>query len=181
MDNNFIYAPDIIQKHPKEVIQRIKFVINIFKNYEIKGYIADVSCGTKEVGTLAGAHFYYDYHLYDEEVKSIDLTKRGNNVVKVHNIYFFHAIEHFKDVNLTLEILRDEFLEDGGRIFIACPNARYDNNFRPFDRELGHYSAITLNFLEDVCYNNNMKLILNAESNIFKGYEEIIAVIQKGD
>ena len=131
-------------------LERIKFAINIFKNFEVNGYIADVSCGTKEVGIIANAHFYYDYHQYDEEVRFINLKERGNDVVKVSNIYFFHAIEHFKDVKLTLRILRDEFLEDGGRIFIACPNAKYDNKFRPFDLELGHYSEITVEYLKQV-------------------------------
>ena len=181
MDNNYIYAPDIIQKHPEEVIERITFATKFFEPYLQKGYIADVSCGTKEVGAIVGAHFFYDYHLYDEEVQYIDLTKTGNKVVKVNNIYFFHAIEHFHNVQLVLEILKDEFLNDGGRIFIACPNAKYDNNYRPRDKELGHYSLITLDYIEELCFLTDMELIINAESNYYKGFEEILAVIQKGD
>jgi hypothetical protein len=178
-DENDIYAADTIVLHTDEVLGRISSVVGICKHFEQEGRSIDVACGAKDVGLIAGVQGFYDYHQFDINVGFIDLTRPGNSVEPADNVYFFHALEHFKDTRLTLEILRDEFLNTGGRLFIACPNPKHDNNFKPFDSSLGHYAYITPGIIEPLCKHIGLKLLFNAEFNLYDGYEELLMILEK--
>lgn len=54
------------------------------------------------------------YHSLFEEV---DLPKKYDNIVMTH------VLEHLDDPVMVLKRINDEWLSDGGRFFLACPNA----------------------------------------------------------
>lgn len=180
-NNNEIYAQNNLHRHPKEVIERITFSVNMLKQFEVPGIIADVACGSKEVGEIARATEFYDYYPCDESVKYCNLLEPEDNkyVEKVDNIYFFHALEHFADTKKTLSILYNNFLNPGGRLLMTFPNAKYNNNFRPFSEELGHYAYLTTDSVQVIAQAAGFKVILCAEMNQFENYEELVVVLEK--
>lgn len=180
MNNNNIYATENLKGHPKEVIERITFSVNLLKQFEVPGTIADVACGSKEVGEIAKATEFYDYYPCDDTVKFCNLLdpEANRNVQKVDNIYFFHALEHFADTKQTLTILHS-FLNSGGRLLITCPNAKYDNNFKPFSEELGHYAYLTTESVQAIAEASGYRVILNSEMNQYENNEELAVVLEK--
>lgn len=179
MNNNSIYEQQNKEKYSEEVLKRIHFVINLIRPFLVEGEISDVCCGNKAIGEILGANYFYDYYPIDEEVKFFDMLSDENDMVKVHNVLFFHAIEHFPNVYKTLKTLRDNALLNKGRLFIACPNAKYNNYHRPFDDTIGHYGYITPEYIQILAKNLNMRVIFCAELNVVEHYEEIIVILEK--
>jgi 2-polyprenyl-3-methyl-5-hydroxy-6-metoxy-1,4-benzoquinol methylase len=84
------------------------------------------------------------------------LPKRYNNIVLTH------VLEHLNDPVLVLKRINDEWLADGGRLFLVCPNANapsrqiavkmglitHNTAVTPAEAEHGHRCTYTLDTLE---------------------------------
>nr|WP_295784180.1 class I SAM-dependent methyltransferase [Rhodoferax sp.] len=78
------------------------------------------------------------------------------------NIVMTHVLEHLDDPILVLKRINDEWLADGGRLFLVCPNANapsrqiavkmglisHNAAVTPSEKEHGHRCTYTLDTLE---------------------------------
>ncbi len=81
---------------------------------------------------------------------------------KYDNIIMTHVLEHIDDPILVLKRINDEWLADGGRFFLVCPNANapsrqiavkmglisHNSAVTPAEHEHGHRCTYTLDTLE---------------------------------
>ncbi len=101
--------------------------------------------------------------------------KLGNKVTHIHslfetailpkryeNIVLTHVLEHLDDPALVLQRINDEWLGEGGRLFLVCPNANapsrqiavkmglltHNSAVTPAEAEHGHRCTYTLDTLE---------------------------------
>ena len=177
-NTNLIYEDINKESYNKDILDRITLFRDIVKPFVKEGVTIDLCCGNGEIGKLFNANVYYDYFINDN-IKKCDLLSFGNKVdVKGDNIIFTHALEHFADVKKTLDIIRQEFIKENGRLLIACPNADYDNNHKPFDRELGHYSFHNVQSIKNIAPHCGFKVIFISEINQYTGFEELVAVLE---
>lgn len=176
---NTIYEEINKEKYPDIVMERIKSVLNIMRPFFNEGITSDVCCGSKEIGEIMNADNFYDFYKIDDSVKFINMMKKGNNVEKSDNVIFFHSLEHFPDVLKTLSILRDEFLKEGGRLFIAAPNALYDTDHQPYNNSIGHYAYLTLEYVKMIANKLGFRVLLACEFNVYKNSEELIMILEK--
>ena len=177
-NSNSIYED--LNKEPLsvEVLNRINLFKDIVNPFIKEGFTIDLCCGTKEIGILFEADDFYDYFI-SEDIKKCDMLNFGNNVeTKGDNILFTHAIEHFADVKQTLDIIRQEFIQDKGRLIITCPNSDYDNKHKPFDRSIGHYSYHNVQSIKNIAPKCGFRILFVGEINYYKDYEELVVVLE---
>lgn len=88
--------------------------------------------------------------------ESVVLPKRYDNIVLTH------VLEHLDDPVLVLKRINDEWLADGGRLFLVCPNANapsrqiavkmglitHNSAITPAEAAHGHRCTYTLDTLE---------------------------------
>lgn len=81
---------------------------------------------------------------------------------KYDNIVLTHVLEHIDDPILVLKRINEEWLSEGGRLFLACPNANapsrqiavhmglitHNSAVTPAEAEHGHRCTYTLDTLE---------------------------------
>jgi len=92
---------------------------------------------------------------------------------KYENILLVHVLEHIDDPVFILKRIRDEWLADGGRLIVACPNAMAPSRQIAFEMGLlpdvtavmegeanhGHRRTYTLNTLEMDIFSAGLKTI----------------------
>ncbi|MBU3593276.1 class I SAM-dependent methyltransferase [Polynucleobacter sp. 71A-WALBACH] len=88
--------------------------------------------------------------------ETVNLPKRYNNIVLTH------VLEHLDDPALVLRRINEEWLADGGRFFLVCPNGNapsrqiavkmglisHNSAVTPAEAEHGHRCTYTLDTLE---------------------------------
>ncbi len=95
------------------------------------------------------------------------LPKRYDNIVLTH------VLEHLEDPVLVLKRVNDEWLADGGRLFLVCPNANaasrqiavkmglisHNTAVTPAEAEHGHRCTYTLDTLGAVAVAAGLKVV----------------------
>ena len=121
-------------------------------------YFEDVTCVEASDAAIAeakqklGSKVTFVNSLFEKA----SLPKRYNNIVLTH------VLEHLDDPVLVLKRINDEWLADGGRFFLVCPNANapsrqiavkmglisHNSAVTPAEAEHGHRCTYTLDTLE---------------------------------
>lgn len=177
---NDIYEKTNQAAYPPEVLERVNVFVRFIEQFVDDSPIADVCCGNGELGELLGAKYFYDFYPPNPKIMKCDLLNYGNKVTtKTSNIVMAHALEHFEDPVTTLKILSEEFLEPGGKIFLAVPHGKFNNNHKPFDRSIGHLIAFAPKDLKAIAEEAGFKVEMVVENFMFEDYEEIFAILRK--
>lgn len=165
---NYFYGFDFDVMHP--------FMIKSFEPFFNKGsllemgsfkgdftrrflqYFDDVTCveasevAIEEAKSKLGEKVQFVNSLFEKAV----LPKRYDNIVLTH------VLEHLNDPVLVLKRINDEWLAEGGRFFLVCPNANapsrqiavkmglitHNSAVTPAEAEHGHQCTYTLDTLE---------------------------------
>ena len=81
----------------------------------------DVTCveasGTAIAEAKAKAKFNENITFVNGVFETVELPKRYDNIILTH------VLEHLDDPVLVLKRINDEWLSEGGRLFLVCPNA----------------------------------------------------------
>lgn len=121
-------------------------------------YFDDITCveasdlAVKEAEEKLGDKVKFVNGLFER----VKLPKQYDNVVMTH------VLEHLDDPVLVLKRINDEWLTDGGRFFLVCPNANapsrqiavkmglisHNHAVTPAESEHGHRCTYTLDTLE---------------------------------
>lgn len=121
-------------------------------------YFDDVTCveasdeAIVEAQLLLGDNVTFINSLFEDA----DLPKRYDNIVLTH------VLEHLDDPVLVLKRIQNEWLADGGRLFLVCPNANapsrqiavkmglipHNAAVTPAEAEHGHRCTYSLDTLE---------------------------------
>ena len=82
-------------------------------------YFDDVTCVEASDEAIAAARQALDGKVtfINEVFEAVTLPKRYDNIVLTH------VLEHLDDPVLVLRRINDEWLAEGGRLFLVCPNA----------------------------------------------------------
>ena len=167
-DRRYAYAFDFDVMHP--------FMIQSFEPFFKKGtllelgsfkgdftkrflpYFDDVTCveasdvAIEEARRLLGGKVKFVNSLFENAI----LPKRFDNIVLTH------VLEHLNDPVLILKRINDEWLAQGGRLFLVCPNANapsrqiavkmgliaHNSAVTPAEAQHGHRCTYTLDTLE---------------------------------
>ncbi|MBL0311629.1 MAG: class I SAM-dependent methyltransferase [Holophagaceae bacterium] len=167
-DHKYAYSFDFDVMHP--------FMIRSFEPFFNKGSLL-------ELGSFKG-DFTKKFLPYFEDVTCVEASdiaiseakqKLGGKVEFVHsrfenlslpkrydNIVLTHVLEHLDDPVLVLKRINDEWLAEGGRLFLVCPNANapsrqiavkmglipHNTAVTPAEAEHGHCRTYTMDTLE---------------------------------
>lgn len=121
-------------------------------------YFDDITCveassiAIEEARTKLGSRVEFIHALFEKAT----LPKRYNNVVLTH------VLEHLDDPLLVLRRINEEWLAEGGKLFLVCPNANapsrqiavkmglisHNAAVTPAEAEHGHRCTYTLDTLE---------------------------------
>ena len=168
MGRKYAYGFDYDVMHP--------FMIESFKPFFNKGsllelgsfkgdftrrflpYFDDITCvEASEVAVTEAKQKLGDQVTFVNSLfEKATLQKRYNNIVLTH------VLEHLDDPVLVLKRINDEWLADGGRFFLVCPNANapsrqiavkmglitHNAAVTPAEAEHGHRCTYTLDTLE---------------------------------
>ena len=118
----------------------------------------DITCveasdaAIQEAKNLLGSRVKYVHALFEK----VSLPLRYDNIVLTH------VLEHLDDPELVLKRVNDEWLAEGGRLFLVCPNANapsrqiavkmglisHNAAVTPAEATHGHHCTYTLDTLE---------------------------------
>lgn len=167
-DHKYAYGFDFDVMHP--------FMVRSFEPFFNKGsllelgsfkgdftkrflpYFDDITCveassfAIKEAEEKLGSKVTFVNSLFENAT----LPKRYDNIVLTH------VLEHLNDPVLVLKRINEEWLADGGRLFLVCPNANapsrqiavkmglitHNSAVTPAEKEHGHLCTYTLDTLE---------------------------------
>lgn len=165
---NYFYGFDYDVMHP--------FMIKSFEPFFNKGSLL-------ELGSFKG-DFTKRFLPFSDDITCVEASdvaieeakkKLGSNVTFVNsmfenaalpkrydNIVLTHVLEHLNDPVLVLKRINDEWLAEGGRFFLVCPNANapsrqiavkmglitHNSAVTPAEAEHGHRCTYTLDTLE---------------------------------
>jgi len=121
-------------------------------------FFDDITC--VEVSTVATAEA--KQKLGDKVNFINSLFEEASLPKRYDNIVLTHVLEHIDDPVLVLKRINDEWLADGGRFFLVCPNANapsrqiavkmglisHNSAVTPAEAEHGHRCTYTLDTLE---------------------------------
>ena len=167
-DHKYAYGFDFDVIHP--------YMIRSFEPFFIKGSLLELG-SFKGDFTRRFLPFFDDVTCVEASDEAIEEAreKLGNKVVFVNsmfekaalpqlydNIVMTHVLEHLDDPVLVLKRINDEWLADGGRFFLVCPNANapsrqiavkmglisHNAAVTPAEAEHGHLCTYTLDTLE---------------------------------
>ena len=99
--------------------------------------------------------------------ETVVIKRRFNNVIMTH------VLEHVEDPNLVLTKIRTDWLAEGGRLFLACPNANaasrqiavkmgiisHNEAVTPGEAQHGHYRTYSLETLEKAVRANSYRIV----------------------
>lgn len=103
-------------------------------------YFDDITCveASDEAILEAEKILGTDVKIYNSLFENVQLPKKYDNIVMTH------VLEHLEDPVAVLKRVNDEWLADGGRFFLVCPNANAPS--RQIAVKMGlisHNSAVT--------------------------------------
>jgi 2-polyprenyl-3-methyl-5-hydroxy-6-metoxy-1,4-benzoquinol methylase len=124
----------------------------------VLGYFDDVTCveasgvAIEEARKTLGDKVTFVNSIFEDAV----LTRCYDNIVLTH------VLEHLDDPVLVLKRINDEWLSEGGRVFLVCPNANapsrqiavkmglisHNTAVTPAEAEHGHRCTYTLDTME---------------------------------
>lgn len=121
-------------------------------------YFDDVTCVEASEVAVAQAQ----QKLGDKVTFINSLFEKANLPKRYNNIVLTHVLEHLDDPVLVLKRINDEWLAEGGRFFLVCPNANapsrqiavkmglisHNAAVTPAEAEHGHRCTYTLDTLE---------------------------------
>jgi 2-polyprenyl-3-methyl-5-hydroxy-6-metoxy-1,4-benzoquinol methylase len=101
------------------------------------------------------------------------LFEKANLVKRYDNIILTHVLEHLEDPVVVLKRVNDEWLAEGGSVFLACPNANapsrqiavrmglisHNAAVTPAEAEHGHRITYSLDTLERDAKAGGLKII----------------------
>ncbi len=122
------------------------------------GYFDDITCVDASESAIGEARRKFGDRvcLVHSCFETVNLAKRFDNVVLTH------VLEHLDDPILVLKRINDEWLTEGGRLFLVCPNANapsrqiavkmglisHNSAVTPAEAEHGHRRTYALDTLE---------------------------------
>ena len=132
-------------------------------------YFDDVTCveasqvAIDEARQRLGSQAKFIHSLFEKA----SLPKRYNNIILTH------VLEHLNDPVLVLKRINDEWLAEGGRLFLVCPNANapsrqiavkmglisHNSAVTPAETEHGHRCTYALDTLERDAVAAGLKVI----------------------
>ncbi len=138
-------------------------------------FFKDISCveASNEAVIVAKENLGSSVKIYNELFENVVLPTKYDNIILTH------VLEHISDPVALLKKIKDEWLSDKGRLFIACPNANapsrqiavkmglisHNSAITNGEKEHGHYITYTFDTLErDIKYS---KLNISHRSGIF--------------
>ena len=176
---NYFYGFDYDVMHP--------FMIKSFEPFLNKGSILELG-SFKGDFTKRLLSFSNDITCVEASDVAIEEAKNklGNKVAFVNslfenaalpkrydNIILTHVLEHLDDPVLILRRINDEWLAEGGRFFLVCPNANapsrqiavkmglitHNSAVTPAEAEHGHRSTYSLDTLERDAIKGGLKIV----------------------
>ncbi|MBU0689898.1 MAG: class I SAM-dependent methyltransferase [Gammaproteobacteria bacterium] len=121
-------------------------------------YFEDITCVEASDIAIkeASKHLAGKVTFVNSRFEDASLPQRYDNIVLTH------VLEHLDDPVLVLKRINDEWLADGGRLFLVCPNANapsrqiavkmglisHNSAVTPAEAEHGHRCTYTLDTLE---------------------------------
>lgn len=167
-ERKYAYSFDYDVMHP--------FMIRAFKPFFKKGnllelgshqghftecflpHFTDITCveASDDAITIAKQKLDNKVTFINSLFEKVTLSKRYDNIILTH------ALEHLDDPVLVLKRINDEWLADGGRFFLVCPNANapsrqiavkmglitHNTAVTSAESEHGHRCTYTLDTLE---------------------------------
>ncbi len=108
--------------------------------------------------------------------ETVDLSRRYRNIILTH------VLEHLDDPVGVLRRVNDEWLDDGGRLFLVCPNANapsrqiavemglisHNAAVTPDEAEHGHRRTYSLDTLQQDAVASGLKVV-HRSGIFFKG------------
>ncbi len=167
-DHQYAYRFDFDVMH--------RYMIRTFEPFFRNGSLLELGSFKGEFTRRLLAHFD-DVTCVEASDLAIEESKRqlGDKVKFIHsifeaatlpkqydNIVMTHVLEHIDDPVQVLKRINDEWLADGGRLFLVCPNANapsrqiaakmglisHNSAITPAEREHGHQITYSLDTLE---------------------------------
>lgn len=82
-------------------------------------FFSDITCveASDEALSIAKESLYEKATFYQSVFEEVELPRKYNNIIMTH------VLEHIDDPILVLKRVQAEWLADGGRFFLVCPNA----------------------------------------------------------
>lgn len=184
-ERKYFYGFDIDVMHP--------YMIRSFKPFFGMGNILELGSFKGEF-TKRLVPFFDDITCVEASSEAVIVAKENlGSSVKIHNelfenvvlptkydnIILTHVLEHISDPISLLKKIKDKWLSDKGRLFIACPNANapsrqiavkmglisHNNAITNGEKEHGHYITYSFDTLErDI---KKSKLKITHRSGIF--------------
>lgn len=121
-------------------------------------YFFDITCVEASDIAIAEAATALDNgaKFFNAQFEDVELPQRYDNIVLTH------VLEHLDDPVLVLKRINDEWLAEGGRFFLVCPNANapsrqiavkmglisHNTAVTPAEEKHGHRCTYTLDTLE---------------------------------
>ncbi|WP_250658627.1 class I SAM-dependent methyltransferase [Alkalimarinus coralli] len=121
-------------------------------------YFSDITCVEASDAAIAVARNNVEGNItfVNSTFEKVKLPGQYNNIVMTH------VLEHLDDPILVLKRINDEWLAEGGRLFLVCPNANapsrqiavkmglisHNASVTPQEREHGHRVTYSLDTLE---------------------------------
>jgi SAM-dependent methyltransferase len=129
----------------------------------------DITCveASADAITVARARFGDRLQLVNSTFETVQLPRRYDNIVMTH------VLEHLDDPVRVLRRVNDEWLADGGRFFLVCPNANapsrqiavkmglisHNAAVTPAEAEHGHRITYSLDTLERDAVRAGLKVV----------------------
>lgn len=124
----------------------------------LQSYFDDITCVEASDDAIGEAR-----HKLSNKVKFVNSRFETTNLpTQYNNIIMTHVLEHLDDPVLALKRVNDEWLAEGGRFFLVCPNANapsrqiavkmglftHNSAVTPAEAAHGHRCTYTLDTLE---------------------------------
>jgi len=164
----YAYGFDFDVMHP--------YMITSFQPFFKPGSLLELGSFKGDLTRRLAAHFSDITCVEGSEVASEEARQRLGNAAQIivsrfeqaslprkyDNIVLTHVLEHIDDPVAILKRINDEWLADGGRLFLVCPNANapsrqiavkmglitHNTAVTPAEAEHGHRCTYTLDTLE---------------------------------
>lgn len=121
-------------------------------------HFSDITCveASDEAIKIAKANLGDDITYINSLFETVELPRKYDNIILTH------VLEHLDDPVLVMKRINDEWLADGGRFFLVCPNANapsrqiavkmglisHNAAVTPAEKEHGHLITYSLDTLE---------------------------------
>lgn len=186
-DRKYFYGFDIDVMHPYMLKAFTPFFLgeSVLELGSFKGeftkrllpHFNDITCveAAEEAVLVAKESLGDKVIIYNELFENLDLPKKYDNIILTH------VLEHIENPVALLKKIKEEWMSDGGRFFLVCPNANapsrqiavhmglisHNNDVTNAEREHGHQITYTLDTLERDVKSAGLKVV-NRSGIFFK-------------